>query len=148
MVVGGTKLDPMCCIDVLIGKADIPYDVWKNRLLRNFPTHLSSFRSFSTTRRSWIGPFGGITDQRIQDDDQAQEEIAEVLGRQDLNDVHSTLPDRMRINGQALKQLLFKIFDVPTQERPPLAPPHMPRRSVVMLKPFKLLVHHRSDINR
>ncbi|KAK3304792.1 uncharacterized protein B0T15DRAFT_399826 [Chaetomium strumarium] len=119
-------------IDVLVGDAVIPHEVWRDRLARNHPEHiLDRLRRLQAWGLS--GPLQEVPEQQ-QDaaDAKAQKEVVPVTG-----DSYPPVPDRIRINGEPLRQLLEKALELDFKSS---------GSPVVLLRPFKLLVHNESQI--
>ncbi|OTA05566.1 hypothetical protein A9Z42_0062470 [Trichoderma parareesei] len=114
-------------IDVLVGDPFIPHDVWRNAQLRKNPLCLTERRRYTAFQL-----FGGF------------QEMPEFAGPADtktpgikthelFGHVSPPIPHRIRINGEPLKQLLEKALDVDFNSS---------GCPVVLLRPFKLLVHY------
>ena len=127
-------------IDVLAGKPVIPYEVWRNRFLRENPVGLNDQRRFKLFRI-----FGGMkqaaeeseeTNINIQNEPSAAAKQSQMSKDKD-KDFYAQMPDRLRINGGPLAHLLEKSLDVELNASSSPA---------VLLRPFKLLVHHNNTI--
>ncbi|KAL2674245.1 hypothetical protein Neosp_012696 [[Neocosmospora] mangrovei] len=120
-------------IDVLDSNPVIPYEVWNDRVARSHPQHLDSrdrrirlFRLFGEQ-----DPFGDFGDSHGSDSAALNEPATTTTMAQSPQGSYQSIPERIRINGEPLKQLLEKTLDVDFKEGP-----------IVLLKPFKLLVKY------
>ncbi|KAL7936563.1 hypothetical protein V8C35DRAFT_332900 [Trichoderma chlorosporum] len=112
-------------IDVLVGDPVIPHDVWRNRndIIRLRELHrYVALEMFAT----------------MQDKPDLTGQTG-VKSSEVTHEHHAPIPDRIRINGGPLRQLLEKALKVDFKSS---------NCSVVLLKPYKLLVHHESRIRQ
>lgn len=123
-------------IDVLVGNAVIPHDVWRNRFAWRAPLHLyEQVRRFKLYQMLNLREPSGEPDQfdlKAPKMPSSVPKITEISG-----DFYPPIPDRIRINGEPLKELLEKALEVDFKN---LSAP------VVLIKPFKLLVQHKDRI--
>ncbi|KAL4795301.1 hypothetical protein BDV19DRAFT_398964 [Aspergillus venezuelensis] len=125
-------------IDVLVGDPVIPHDVWRNRETRKNPLHLKELRRpwFFQNFFDFRGP--GQAETALHDSEKVQMEAsAPVSMPQAINDEYTSMPDRMRINGESLQQLLEKVLEISI---------HATSSPIVLLKPYKLLVQYETGI--
>lgn len=113
-------------LDVLIGDAIIPHKFWA-RFHSGETLHLRDIR------RAWF-----LQDLiRSGDEENTTDTAVPVHLSQSTEGEYPALPDRIRINGAPLLKLLEKVLEVELhQENSPL----------VLLRPFKLLVHYEQEI--
>ncbi|KAL6819206.1 hypothetical protein V8C40DRAFT_276731 [Trichoderma camerunense] len=116
-------------IDILIGDPIIPHDVWRyrkneernTRLLRGYESH--------TLIPNMLEKAQIVTqDTKLQS----------TKSPEALREPYPSMPDRIRINGIPLKELLEKALEAGFKSS----------CSAVFLKPYKLLVQHESQIRQ
>lgn len=120
-------------IDVLIGDAAISFDPWRDRSGRRIAENGFQAMQYINPHEAW--------DFNVEVTTQAQNEFVPSTTGRSIDTTQGSyppVPERIRINGEALKQLLEKFLDVDLAS--PLESP------VVLLRPFKLLVHYRDQI--
>ncbi|PYI36976.1 hypothetical protein BP00DRAFT_491558 [Aspergillus indologenus CBS 114.80] len=114
-------------IDVLVGDAAIPDNIWPN-------FHAKTILHLRDIRRSWF-----LQDLvRFQDDKETLKDApipanASQLAAGD----YTPMPDRIRINGASLQKLLEKVLELEL---------HKENSPIVLLKPYKILVQHEETI--
>ncbi|KAL6825819.1 hypothetical protein J3E69DRAFT_380920 [Trichoderma sp. SZMC 28015] len=123
-------------IDILIGDPTIPHDVWRYRKSQRDIVHLYEYRDYHLS--SNMPDKAEVTTQM---DTKAQG----TKSTEAFHEAYPSMPDRIRINGQPLKELLEKALEVDFRSRCP-GPKY--RCPVVFLKPYKLFVQHESRIRR
>lgn len=130
-------------IDVLIGDAAIPHEVWRDRFARSNPEHLADRMRRMKLYPAWMFinlKQDASEEQQDQTDTKAKKENEPAPATRPTEitrDFYPPVPDRIRINGEPLKQLLGKALDVDFQSS---------GDPVVLLQPFKLLVYHKERI--
>lgn len=135
-----TKSSQEHCIDILIGDAEISHVVWKERWRRWAPRHLREIQLLGSGGYSWGVQTGEST---TQSGARSQKESVQVLtgaSQTAADDTYLPMPDRIRINGYPLRILLKEVLNIETEG--------VIERLTVLLKPFKLLVHHQSSIKK
>ncbi|KAI0905898.1 hypothetical protein F4823DRAFT_609280 [Ustulina deusta] len=119
-------------IDILTDDPIIPHDVWRDRYYRQHPMHLRDQRRYRYF-------FFNINLQTNSPEKVHKDPTPAAKTAKTSPDFYFPIPDRIRINGEALIQLLDKTFELSTEtvDKP-----------LVILKPYKVLVHHANGIRR
>ncbi|PLB48475.1 hypothetical protein P170DRAFT_477090 [Aspergillus steynii IBT 23096] len=114
-------------IDVLIGDAVIPHEIWSKPQSER-PFHFRYRGQSMLLQDVW----------RVRDDEVASKDAPVPAGTSHLPEGdYPHMPDRIRINGDSLQKLLEKLLNIEI---------HQKGSPIVLLKPFKLLVQHEKAI--
>lgn len=117
-------------IEVLLGDPVIPHHVWRNRHIRKFPIHLKDRHQLAT-----LQIFVKIND--ASDIASPADSKLPITKSEDYKEAYLPVPERIRINGEPLRQLLEKALELEFSAY---------SGSIVFLKPYKLLVQHEDRI--
>lgn len=138
-----TCMNRVHAIDVLVGEAVIPHEVWRDRATGKMPEHLFERERRLRAYEAWISVAQGggpLPKQPQQDQANANPQKEPMPSERPVEaseDDYPSVPERIRINGEPLKQLLESALDVDFM---------CPGSPVVMLRPFKLLVLNKDRI--
>ncbi|KAI9691932.1 MAG: hypothetical protein M1822_008005 [Bathelium mastoideum] len=131
----GRDIQEKYAIDVLVGEPVIYHHVWEEKSLQEHPVCLKEFSERSSLGLSGVTKnLGKLSGEKHEVGYSDVEEPCPLLkddeGQMIFRGFYHPIPDRIRINGTHLRQLLQKILDIEinTSDIP-----------VVILKPFKLL---------
>ncbi|KAK1244161.1 hypothetical protein MKX08_002299 [Trichoderma sp. CBMAI-0020] len=117
-------------IEVLQGDPVVPHHIWRNRRIRQRPIHLkdhyqlASLQIFANTKDA--SDITSPGDPRIP-----------ITKPEILREAYHPIPERIRINGEPLRQLFEKALELEFSAY---------SGSIVLLKPYKLLVQHEEQI--